>query len=202
MKKKNVLMMAMSLVLVAVIAIGGTLAYLSDTTDEVKNTFVASDGIGMTLDEAPVDPETGREIPGERRTENTYNNVQPDVAYDKDPTLHFSELPHGGADVYVVIKGVAENAANGVTVELKNMDAFNVLFDKVDGYKDLYVSKAPIEALNDIVVFDGIEFSYSNETATAEGFTIAQIKVQAYAAQADMADAATAAGVLGATPAD
>ena len=46
MKKKNVLMMALSLCLVAVVAIGGTLAYLTATPDEVTNTFAFVTGFG------------------------------------------------------------------------------------------------------------------------------------------------------------
>ena len=48
MKKKNVLMMALSLCLVAVIAVGGTLAYLSDTDGAVTNTFQFAAGIDVT----------------------------------------------------------------------------------------------------------------------------------------------------------
>lgn len=40
MKKKNILMIALSLCLVAVIAVGGTLAYFTDTTDTSDNVFV------------------------------------------------------------------------------------------------------------------------------------------------------------------
>lgn len=43
MKKKNILYMALSLVLVAVVAVGGTLAYFSDTTDVMENTFTTGE---------------------------------------------------------------------------------------------------------------------------------------------------------------
>ena len=39
MKKKNILMIALSLCLIAVIAVSGTLAYFTDTTDASTNTF-------------------------------------------------------------------------------------------------------------------------------------------------------------------
>lgn len=51
MKKKNVLMMALSLCLVAVIAVGGTLAYLSDSAGTLTNTFEFANGITVTLSE-------------------------------------------------------------------------------------------------------------------------------------------------------
>ena len=61
MKMKNMLIGGMSLALVACISVGATLAYLTDTSDTVTNTFYGSDGISMTLTEAPVtpDPVTG-----------------------------------------------------------------------------------------------------------------------------------------------
>ena len=49
MKKKNVLMMALSLCLVAVIAVGGTLAYLSDSDGTLVNTFKFANNIAVDV---------------------------------------------------------------------------------------------------------------------------------------------------------
>ena len=49
MKKKNVLMMALSLCLVAVIAVGGTLAYLSDSDGTLTNTFKFANNITVDV---------------------------------------------------------------------------------------------------------------------------------------------------------
>ena len=85
MKKK--LMMALSLVLVAVMSIGGTLAYLT-AQDEVTNTFTVGN-VALKLDEAKVDPDTGKEITGddaERVKANEYK-IYPAAVLDKDPTV-------------------------------------------------------------------------------------------------------------------
>lgn len=204
MKKKNVLTMALSVSLVGVIAVGGTLAYLTSTTATVTNTFYGSDGIKMTLDEAPVDPDTGKVTTGERRTSNTYNNVLPGVDYDKDPTVHVTEVPDDGADVYVVIKGLPDSTKN-YTVDYE----LNSKLDSVAGYTNLYKYDEVVDSAQDIVVFDGIKFDFDNDAANTEGFTIDQILVQAYAIQTGAepegttvdAMAATALGATATTPA-
>ena len=49
MKMKNMLIGGMSLALVACISVGGTLAYLQNTTNEVTNTFVMENGTTIHL---------------------------------------------------------------------------------------------------------------------------------------------------------
>ena len=82
MNKKKLGMTIGSLALVGAIAVGGTLAYLSDTTDVVKNTFTVSDAIDIVLDEQ----EYNNPVPN-RVLANTYDDVLPGLSYDKDPTL-------------------------------------------------------------------------------------------------------------------
>jgi hypothetical protein len=83
-KKLVVAVVALSLALVTVI--GGTLAWLVSTTEEVKNTFTVG-SIVITLDEAKVD-EYGVAIDGANRvTKNEYKLV-PGGSYTKDPTVH------------------------------------------------------------------------------------------------------------------
>ena len=86
MKKKNLLMMALSLCLVAVIAVGGTLAYLSDTAASVTNTF-SFGSIDVTLSEeepAPVENET---ITANEENGYSYKNVVPGQHLNKAPKL-------------------------------------------------------------------------------------------------------------------
>ena len=52
--KKKIALMVTSLVLVVAMAVGGTLAYLTSETQEVKNTFTIGE-IEITLDETDVD---------------------------------------------------------------------------------------------------------------------------------------------------
>ena len=136
MKKKNVLMMAMSLVLVAVIAVGGTLAYLTSNSGTLTNTFTVGNG----YDDDPDNPalvldETAKKVGSvnpsviattiEDRTEtgNTddtkYDPLAPGSKIAKDPTLY---LKNGSPDSYVFAKvtGVdALVATNGIIVSTK-----------------------------------------------------------------------------------
>lgn len=61
------------IVMVAVVSIAGTLAYLSRKTDRVTNTFTATDDIGIELTEPGFTPPPG--------------GYQPGVGYTKDPQL-------------------------------------------------------------------------------------------------------------------
>lgn len=69
MKKKNILMIALSLCLVAVIAVGGTLAYFTDTTDTSDNVFVTGN-VNISLTDkteeggkgAPLVDNNGKEV--------------------------------------------------------------------------------------------------------------------------------------------
>lgn len=82
MNKKKLGMTIGSLALVGAIAVGGTLAYLSDISDQVNNTFTMSDNVRIYLDEQNTDGTDSK-----RDQSNQYKNIVPDVVYDKDPTL-------------------------------------------------------------------------------------------------------------------
>ena len=80
MKKKSILMAAIAVMLVAVLVVGGTLAYFTDTKS-ATNTFTMGN-VKITLVETIVnDPQ------GARVTENTYN-VYPGAVVTKDPVVH------------------------------------------------------------------------------------------------------------------
>jgi len=89
---KKLIIVVTALALVLLMAIGGTLAYFTDTTENVENTFTMGK-VALTLDEAKVG-EDGKVIPGEDRVqENDYTNTNmvPGYVYDKDPTIHVDE---------------------------------------------------------------------------------------------------------------
>lgn len=186
MKMKNMLIGGMSLVLVACVSIGGTLAYLTATSDEVENTFVGSKGITMTLDEAKVDPATGEEIVGEgagRVKTNSYTDIIPGKAVDKDPTVHLTEIPTGGADLYVRVSGVDSEAYEAdVTIDSHWTKVGD--FEGVDG---LYKYNGVVTSTGDYIVFDGVTFDYDQEGNATP--TISPITVKAYAIQTGVSNA-------------
>ena len=99
MQKKNVLMMTMSLAMVGVVAVGGTLAYLTSNTETLTNTFTVGqgyetndfkldetdviDGAGDTVTNPTVISTTDRED-----TANNYAAVTPGSYIAKDPTFY------------------------------------------------------------------------------------------------------------------
>ena len=115
MKKRKLMMTVMSLALVLVVAIGGTLAYLSDQSNQVVNTFNVGNGYeeeknpddpnhphkGLWLDETKKTSDTNpTEHSDVDRTEtgNAYTAMLPGDVVAKDPTFHLTE---GSVDSYV-----------------------------------------------------------------------------------------------------
>lgn len=80
MKKKSILMAAIAVMLVAVLVVGGTLAYFTDTKS-ATNTFTMGN-VAITLDETDVNNPEARTANG-----NTYN-VYPGQTVKKDPIVH------------------------------------------------------------------------------------------------------------------
>ena len=84
--KKKILALCLVVVLAVTAVTGVTLAYFTDVSKEVTNTFTIGD-VQIKLDEAPVDENTGKTIDGDRRTENTYKDIYPGQELDKDPMV-------------------------------------------------------------------------------------------------------------------
>ncbi len=154
MKKRKVMMSALSAALVGVVAIGGTLAFLSDQSNEVTNTFNVGPGyvedgddhLGLWLDEVDITNPSSRTEEG-----NAYEELLPGSVVAKDPTFH---LTTGSTDSYVfaLVEGVDAMIADGYyfTVEEpeKLVDpvssAFNenwIKMDDKEGFDGLYVYK-------------------------------------------------------------
>lgn len=89
MKKKNLLMMALSLCLVAVVAVGGTLAYLTASADALTNTFKFADNMTVTLTESwnKDANQQADEIATETNDGYAYTNVVPGQKLYKAPTI-------------------------------------------------------------------------------------------------------------------
>lgn len=120
MKKRKIMMSVMSAALVGVVAIGGTLAYLSDTSNVVTNTFNVGSGyveegdhIGLWLDEIDYDGKDEEGNPATRTEKgNEYGNMLPGSVVAKDPTFH---LTAGSTNSYVFayVTGVDAMVADG-----------------------------------------------------------------------------------------
>lgn len=103
---KKILTVACAMALSAAIAVGGTLAYLTKTTETVTNTFTVGK-VNITLNEAKVN-EDGKPVDASgnvvtdlatahRVTENDYH-LLPGHNYTKDPTVYVTK---GSEECYV-----------------------------------------------------------------------------------------------------
>ena len=93
MNKKKSLLVVVALVLVCVMSIMGTVAFMKHNTGAVTNTFIASDGgslaSDLTLDESKATQAANGSYTldtTQRVTANTYK-VMPGMEIDKDPTI-------------------------------------------------------------------------------------------------------------------
>ena len=110
MKKKTILMAAIAVMLVAVLVVGGTLAYFTDTKS-ATNTFTVGD-VKIKLDESNVnDPD------GDRVTSNEYTGVFPGIQYKKDPVV--TNTGKNGAYVRAVV--TIENGMNWMGLYNENV---------------------------------------------------------------------------------
>ncbi|MBR6097528.1 SipW-dependent-type signal peptide-containing protein [Candidatus Saccharibacteria bacterium] len=98
--KKKVFALSLALGALALILSAGTMAYFTDTTSAVKNTFTVG-SVDITLDETEIDPTTNKFKEGAGRVSaNTYESVMPGTVVDKDPTV----TNVGKSDAYVRVK--------------------------------------------------------------------------------------------------
>jgi len=102
--KKKLLTAALSALLVAAIAVGGTLAYLSTRTNIETNTFTFAENVRALLTEPNWDPDEALDL-------------VPGMEIDKDPQI--TNTSNNGVDLYASIKlefvdgaGVALNATD------------------------------------------------------------------------------------------
>lgn len=173
MKKNKIMLSVVSGLLVAAVAVGGTLAYLSDKSNMVTNTFnvgagyVEEDGhVGLWLDETDkIGEENPTVIDYEHRTESgvAYDEMYPATVVAKDPTFH---LTNGSTESYVFaeVKGLDAISAAGyffsaqplaTTIDPETSDLnpnwVKVADDGVTGtteFDGLYIYKTPVGGEN------------------------------------------------------
>ena len=134
MKKNKIMLSVISGLLVAAVAVGGTLAYLSDKSDQVENTFTIGAGYddnALTLDETKVTPDaalpTAPAVEADKRvgTDQSYPDLLPGSEFAKDPTFH---LATGSTDSYIIAKVANAQEAENVGYIFKDADR-NTGFD-------------------------------------------------------------------------
>ena len=171
---KKALLLALCAVLLVVSTVFATLAYLTSTTEVVKNTFTAGN-VTITLDEAKVD-EYGKEVAGAARvTENEYKLI-PGHTYTKDPTIH---VDANSEDCWVfakLVNGLGTNAT--ITID---KDKWAQVATTADGGV-VYAYNTKMTAGDSVALFN--EFTFA-QNANPENYKDVSITIIGYAVQAD-----------------
>ena len=181
---RKVLLVAMAALLLVVMSVGGTLAWLMDTTNEVTNTFKPTN-IDVTLDETKPENKTALVIPGV------------DIAKDPKVTAVSTE----GVAYYIFIE-ITDNLSNltdtdgGKMLSYEIASGWNPLGTNTYGAAVYYYlnsssgDKITLDILKDNVVKVSSELT-DEQMASLE--TMGTLSFKAYVIQsAAMADAATA----------
>lgn len=192
---KRTLVTVVAMILVCVLSVSVTLAYLYDKSATVINTFSVGN-VKITLDEADVDDSDDDGSTTDRDTENNYKLVS-GATFDKDPTVHVSKYSEESyvfvevivdADVAAVLESTGEKSiaaqmtANGWTKLEGNIYSYNTTVTGLGKPADV-----------DLPIFTTISVKSG---ATGEQLAAAaddDITITAYAIQADGLGSASAA---------
>lgn len=109
--KRRVLGISLVVALVAIVAVGATLAYFTDSSNVVQNTFTMGN-VEIKLDEIDNTKTDGSRT----ETGNAYTGVTPGVALDKDPTVWNT----GANDAWVRVNVTVSNASAWKTALTKH----------------------------------------------------------------------------------
>lgn len=205
MKKKIALLMAA--VMLFGVTVGATIAWLTDETENVVNTFTVGD-VQIELDEEDVDFDTdtnsGDITTSGRDKANVYHLI-PGKSYVKDPTVHtlednenaylFVKVENGIADIEAPsVEGGYQNIeaqmiANGwVETDVENVWVYGATVDRV-------ISATSVPAEQDKVVFSnfkiadtvlrGNKVNSDDSNKYIADYTAKDITIKAYAIQVE-----------------
>lgn len=204
MKTRKILALALCAVMLVAASVLGTMAYMTDVTDTVENTFTVgnvhfNEELNGGLDEADVDADGVVKLdenkqPLTRVTENTYKLV-PAHTYVKDPTVH---LDDESEKCYVFVKVVNEiedietTLTTGDHVTIAAQMA-NLGWEAVESGSNIYFYNGQLSvnavvdpSVNqDLVVFNEFTIDGTVENDELVDYANAKITIKAYAVQAD-----------------
>ena len=212
MNAKKIVTAGLALVMVAGISVAGTLAFLTDDTGPVTNSFSVGANVAIALDEAPVD-ENRVKTEGTRGYGNEYD-LAPGGSYDKDPTVH---VTGGDCWVFVTVVNPLESFEGNNKIADQMTAKGWVSLGETDGGEDLYglgtgtgkgdFAASVVNSTNaaNKVLFEKLTISdeISNEESAAlkyDAFAAAaaeDIVIKAYAIQSENMDLTTALDTLG-----
>lgn len=174
--KKRFALMFVAMLLVCIIAVSATIAYLTSTPAPVINTFTVGK-VGITLDESDVD-EYGSPQPSASPTyENTYKLI-PGHSYVKNPTIHVSG---DSEESYLFVKVMNDLAgiekSDTIVEQMRRLG-----WIEMEGVENIWYFNRTVNANENIRVFEKLNIS---ETADVTGYENKQIIVTSCAIQAN-----------------
>lgn len=130
---RRILLLVGLMSLVAVISIGGTIAWLTDTTEEVTNTFTAAN-IDIDLDETKAP--NGANLAANEKWEA---KLVPGNTYSKNPKV---TIKAGSEPCWLFIKVTdTNNTINGLTGNVLTYSVDTTTWTAVDGHTGFYYKK-------------------------------------------------------------
>lgn len=186
--KKKIAILALALTLVAAIAIGGSLAWLTDETEALDNTFTVGN-VNISLEES--------------LWEASDNKIVPGGSFDKNPTVTV-EADSESCYVYILVENdmvIDNQTVAGYTIN----DQWDVINrkeikdgDNVTSVRTLYKYNTAVDGLDGEEEIPALftQVNFEEEEITMDNISVLNnksIKIVAYAHQADNTDADTAA---------
>lgn len=190
MNKKSLLMMMVTICLIAVVGVGATLAYLSDATNVMTNTFTVGSGIDVKQDETDVNNPNDRTEEG-----NDYTDILPGATLVKDPTV---TVFGDSSDCYVFMELKGADALTAQEFTFEGFDANEwkkvstpqgAVLDGVYCYKMVVAKSADDQKLAPL--FTSVKYSIDAKEL-AEGVELSDVTIRTCAVQAANMTEATA----------
>ena len=201
---KRILLTVVAAMLLVVMSVAGTLAYLTVTTNPVTNTFKVGDvsfDLDSALDEGEIyahddtsvtDDKRGTHTPDyetKRVTENVYKLV-PSKTYDKDPIVHMSDVTEDAWLFVKVDNGIAaiEHADVADDLDTEAVETVEKIatqmkrlgWTQIAENSPIWYYKEEVGVNDDIPVFE--TFTLADDADVAQ-YADAKITIQAYAVQ-------------------
>ncbi len=179
---KKIIAITAVIVVLAVAAVGGTLAWLTDQ-DTVTNTFTVGN-VQIKLDEAKVGTNGKAILAGQQgagRVQTNSYHIIPGAVLDKDPTV----TVEAGSESCLVYVYIDNGLGNHATLNINTAN-----WSAVSGYSGLYkyigtvpavTADTPLPAVFTTVTIEGAALT----NATLETLNNEQIIVKAYAIQSE-----------------
>ena len=202
MKKKSLVMMVISLALVGTIMVGATLAYFTDKTEAVTNTFTVGANVDIDLFENVNQNDSIKQgyitasgsnlerVPAGVGSGAAFNRMYPGLKLIKAP---FVEKTATSSDCYVIVKVKGIDNLNKAGFEVSTIDATK--WTRVGGdpgsiVDGTYRYETKLTGTDKTPnLFDTVTFKSSSNSVSVNAITPAEfakgIEIKAYAMQAD-----------------